>query len=236
MTKGIGIKKRGVMVSLMILGGGMSACAMGGKANWEEEVLLHDGRKIVVERSLSRRGRHEPFKRPAIGDQSLSFTMPGSHQRVTWKDAYSKDIASANFNLMMLDVDKGTAYLVASPMGCLSYNKWGRPNPPYVVFRYRDKDWQRIPLQELPAGFEKPNLIISSPDDAVKRAGQGLISAEKVKELNTGFQQPEYRTIVREPLKPGSAGVSCPELLYYKGGWISPGNSIGRRMMDRMSQ
>lgn len=215
------MKRWAIGISLMILGGGMSACAMGG-TSWKEEVLLHDGSKILVERTLTRKGRHEPFQRPTIGEQRLSFTLPATKHQVIWKDEYSEDLGSANFLPMMLEVDKDTAYLVATPMGCLSYNKWGRPNPPYVVFKYQDKTWNRIALQELPARFETSNLIVSAPDDAVKQTGQSLITAGMVKELNAGFKQPEYQNVVREPLKPGA--MDCGEMVYDgKGGWIGVG-------------
>lgn len=197
--------KNGLLaISLMILGGGMSACAMGG-ASWKEEVLLHDGKKLIVERWVVRKGRHEPFQRPTIGEQSLSFAFPSTHQRVRWKDEYSEDLGSANFLPMMLGIDNDVAYLVASPLGCLSYNKWGRPNPPYVVFKFQGGDWKRIALQELPAKYKTPNLIISSPDDAAKKAGVNLISAEMVSRINNapvaaGSEQPQYKTILREPM------------------------------------
>ena len=156
-----------------------------------------------------------------------------------WEDKYSEDVGSANFNLMMLEVLNGTVYLLGSPMGCLPYNKWGRPNPPYVIFQYQGNEWKRITLQELPSEFKTPNLIISSPDDrAAKAASDGLVSAEKIKELNAGFKQPEYQTILREPVMLGTEGssVNCEEMVYYKGAWIGRGDSIGKRMMDRMSK
>lgn len=227
MKKRTTMKRWAIAISLMILGGGMSACAMGG-ASWKEEVLLQDGSKVLVERNLIRKGRHEPFQRPSIGEQSLSFTLPATKRQVIWKDEYSEDLGSANFLPMMLEIDKDTAYLVASPMGCLSYNKWGRPNPPYVVFKYQGKAWNRIALQELPPRFKTPNLIISAPDDAVKQVGENLISAETVKELNNarvaaGDEQPQYRSILREPLKPGA--VDCPVMVRIEGGWTSPGGA-----------
>lgn len=213
MNKGMAVRQWVTAALLALVGGGMSAYASG--TNWEEEVRLHDGGRIVVERSVARKGRHEPLQRPSIGEQSLSFVLPATRQRVRWEDDYSEDIGSANFLLMMLEIDeKGMAYLVASPMGCLSYNKWGRPNPPYVVFKYQDGCWRRIVLQELPARFKTPNLIISSPDDAVRKAGLSLVPAERVQEFNAGFKQPEYRTILREPL---SAAQLCPpELTGFK--------------------
>lgn len=42
-------------ISLVILGGGMSACADG--TSWKEEMLLHDGKRLSVERSAVRIGR-----------------------------------------------------------------------------------------------------------------------------------------------------------------------------------
>ena len=192
----------------------MSACADG--TSWKEEVLLHDGARIVVERSVVRKGRHEPFQRPTIGEQTLSFVLPTTHQRVRWKDEYSEDLGSANFLPMMLETDRDTAYLVVSPMGCLSYNKWGRPNPPYVVFKYQGGNWQRIALQKLPARFKTPNLIISLPDDAAKIEGGNLISAEAVSRINNapvagGTEQPHLKQIVWEPIKEGEGITSCPD-------------------------
>ena len=102
---------------LLMLGLSMSACAglfgFGG-TSWKEEVLLHDGSKIIVSRSVSRGGRHEIGQQPAYKEQSLSFTMPGTKQSITWEDHYSADIGSASFLPMLVDVYQGTAYLVAS--------------------------------------------------------------------------------------------------------------------------
>lgn len=216
-------------ISLMILGGGMSACADG--TSWKEEVLLHDGKKLIVERSVVRKGRSEPFQRPPIGEESLSFAHPVTHGRIRWKDKYGDDVGMSNFGLMMLEIDQSAAYIVAEPRGCLSYNKWGRPNPPYVVFKSRGgDDWKRIPLQELPARFKTPNLVMASPDDEAKRAGGKLITAEMVNQINNKGpfskdypQPPQYKTILREPFPTAAGG--CPLMVRIKGGWESPGGS-----------
>lgn len=197
----------------------MSACADG--TSWKEEVLLHDGKKLIVERSVVRKGRSEPFQRPPIGEESLNFEHPVTHERIRWKDKYGDDVGMSNFGLMMLEIDQTAAYIVAEPRGCLSYNKWGRPNPPYVVFKSRGGDeWKRIPLQELPAQFKTPNLVMASPDDEAKRAGGKLITAEMVDRINKGtysrdYPQPaQYKTILREPLAPSQ--LCPPELTGFK--------------------
>lgn len=178
-----------------------------GGTSWKEEALQPDGSKIVVERTASRKGRHEIGQRPAIADQSLSFAMPGTGQKVKWEDRYSEDVGGGNFSPMLLGVLNGRAYVVASPTGCLPYNKWGRPNPPYVVFRYEGSEWQRISLAELPAEFKLPNLIISSPDDQVERSGTRFITAEMIGRMNGGNIPPQYKYILREVM----ARERCPQ-------------------------
>jgi hypothetical protein len=210
-----------------------------GGDSWKEEVLLHDGSKMVIERTVERGGRHEIGQKPPYKEQSLSFALPGTTQTITWEDHYSQDLGSANFLPMMLDISEGTPYLVVHPMGCLSYNKWGRPNPPYVIFQYQNKEWKRIPLHELPADIKMPNVILSSPDIQVEKFGKRFISADMIKQLIDGYPQPEFKTILREPLKlPGPFGssVNCEERVLYKGYWILPNDPIGQNFIDQQTK
>jgi hypothetical protein len=180
-----------------------------GSTSWKEEVLLHDRSKIVVERSVDRGGRHEIGQKPPIKAQRLIFKLPTTNESVTWKTEFSEDIGLADFKPILLDIVEGKAYLVTTPMGCLAYNKWGRPNPPYVIFKYDSKEWQRITIQELPAEIKAPNLIISSPDSEVAQMGKSFITVEAVKRSNGELTQPEYKTIMREALPQGN-GCSIP--------------------------
>lgn len=200
---------------LLLMMGAMIAASMSawagllgfGGTSWKEEVLLHDGGRIIVERSVERGGRHEVGQKPPIKEQSLHFTLPKADERITWKSEFSEDVGLADFMPLLVDVFQGEAYVVSAPVGCLSYNKWGRPNPPYVVFKYQDKAWKRIPLQELPAEIKAPNLIFSSPDVAVEKTGKRFISAEMIKAITADYRQPEFKTILREAL----AKERCPQ-------------------------
>lgn len=224
-------------ILLMVLGGGMSACAMGDKTSWKEEVLLHDGQKIIVERSQTYGGRHEIGQSPPVKEHTISFTLPHSNKTLTFKSEYSEDVGRANLNLLALHVLNGTPYIVAEPNLCLAYNKWGRPNPPYVIFKYDGKAWQRIPISQLPAGFKAINLIVNNGrEEDIQRAasGSGYVSVADVQRINSSLTQPEYKTILREAY-PTAAG-SCPEMIYYKGAWVGPGDSIGKQMMDHKTK
>lgn len=201
---------------LLMLGVSMSACS----TSWKEEVLLHDGSKIIVKRSQSRGGSHEIGQPPPVKEHTISFTLPNSNETITWTSEYGEDVGRANFDLLAVHVLNGTPYIVASPNLCLSYNKWGRPNPPYVFFKYDGKAWQRIALSELPAEFKTINVAADTLGDEDRLTSLGFVSAEKIKELNNEFTQPEYKTILREAY-PGAAG-SCPAMISYGkgGGWI----------------
>jgi len=197
---------------LLMMGVSMNTEAgLFGGTSWKEEVLLHDGSKIIVTRTVERGGRHEIGQQPPIKEQSLSFVLPSTSENVTWEDKFTEDVGGANYLPMLLEARKDMAYLVVHPMGSLSYMKWGSPNPPYVVFKYQNKKWDRITLQELPVELTTPNLIFSSPDDEAKKAGQRIVSAEAIKRLYDGYRQPEYKTILRNPIDYG------PPRLQHKG-------------------
>lgn len=234
-------KKRIIFIFILILNLGVAtvtACGFmgfGDTAKWKEEVLLHDGRKIVVERWQKHGGRHEPGQEPDIKEHSITFTLPGTKQFIRWKDEYSEEIGRSNFKLVALHILNATPYIITTPRLCISYNKWGRPNPPYVIFKYERNAWKRIGLPELPIEFKNINLVITTSGDEEELVKLGLASAEKVKELNSSLTQAEYKTIVRTQLNPGALGVSCPD--WGSSRWTSPKapsqNSPKRKGMEK---
>lgn len=207
---------------LFLLGASMSACS----TSWKEEVLLHDGQKIIVKRSQSRGGSHEFGQPPPIKEHTISFVLPNSNKTIAWTSEFGKDIGRSNFDLLAVHVLNGTPYIVATPNLCLSYNKWGRPNPPYVFFRYDGNAWQRISLLEFPVEFKTINVAANTLGDEDRLTNFGFVSAEKIKELNDEFKQPEYKTILREPIQ--DAGAGCGELIRVKDGWEGTGFFSGQ--------
>lgn len=194
----------------LMIGVSMNACS-DSRQGWHEEVLLHDGSKLIVQRSQSYGGRSEIGQNAPIREHTISFTLPNSNQPITWTSEYSEDVGRANFNLLALHVLNGIPYLVVEPNLCLSYNKWGRPNPPYVFFQYDGKAWQRVQLSEFPVEFKAINLIINNgrEEDIEKAARElGYVSVEGVHQLNSSLTQPEYKTVLREALPESTL---CPQ-------------------------
>lgn len=214
-----------ILLASILLGQSMNAFAfLGFGANhWKEEVLQHDGSKIVVERTESYGGRREIGQSAPIREQEITFAIAPSKRKVSFKSEYSEDIGRANFILLALHLLNGTPYIVAKPNLCLSYNKWGRPNPNYVIFKYDGTSWNRIALQDLPSEFSEINLVVNTKRDMKKITTQSVFSAELVKKLNSTLSQPEFKSIQREPL-PDRENY-CPKLVRVPGGWDSPGGA-----------
>ena len=164
---------------VLTLGVSMNAYGFGGDS-WKEEVLLHDGSKMIVKRSQSYGGQHEIGQPPPIKEHTISFMLPSTKETITWTSEYGEDIGRTNFYLLAVHVLNGTPYIVASPYLCLSYNKWGRPNPPYVFFKYDGKAWQRIPIEEFPAEFTTINVALDILGREVKNlVSLGVVSSER---------------------------------------------------------
>lgn len=218
-----------VLILMGIVPNAYAFLGLGDSASWKEEVQMHDGSKIIVKRSLSYGGRHEVGQSAPIREQTIKFDLQVSGKTVSWTSEYSEDIGRANFNLLAVHILHDTPFIVAEPNLCLSYNKWGRPNPPYVIFKYDGSTWQRIPMDEFPVEFKTINVALTPKTHEKKLTGQGIVSAEMVQQLNSDLKQPHLRSIVRTPLEPGSLGVSCEMMIDYRCndvhmGWGAPGD------------
>lgn len=88
MKKRTTMKHWAIAISLMILGGGMSACA-GGSAKWKEEVQLSDGRIIVIEREMITEGGGDEWASNQGGSKPkeyrIRFAHPDGSGKVEWR-------------------------------------------------------------------------------------------------------------------------------------------------------
>lgn len=208
-----------------------------GGDSWKEEVLLHDGQTMIVERLQSYGGRSELGQSGPIREHAISFRLPGSDKPITWISEYGEDIGRTNFNLLAVHVLNGVPYVAASPNLCLSYNKFGRPNPPYVFFKYDGSTWQRIALEAFPLEFKTINVVLSIQKvQAGRLSDTGLTSAGKVGELNRHVESPEFKTILREALTKERINQMCGERILYKGVWIMPNDPVAQKMVDQNSK
>ena len=208
---------------ILTLGASTSADAgilgFGNTMSWKEEVLLHDGQIITSERFYNLGGRPTLDSRErAVLDETVTFSLPGKMKEIKWRTDFRDSEPEPNsLNLLLLDVIKGVPYIATYPAGCIAYNKWKRPNPPYILFKYEGDEWKRISLAEFPPELNKTNVIIGRPATSLLKP---YYTADQVDKENYDIHQLEYKTILREPQK--NAGAGCPAMISYgkSGGWI----------------
>ena len=112
-------------------------------------------------------------------------------------------------------------------MLCPSYNKWGRPNPPYVFFKYDGATWQRISLGEFPGEFKDIANLTVSPSKKQRNEmipefhAKGYVSAETVIKQNVRLK--EYGRVIRTA-SPELDRKDCPhDIPDGHNGWIGIG-------------
>jgi hypothetical protein len=211
---------------LLMIGVSMNA----NSKDWKEEVLLHDGKKIIVTRvqTLGSRPTLESRER-AILDETITFSLPGTTQKIVWSMSFSDDVPEPNgVNVVLLDIVNSVPYIAGYPAGCIAYNKWNRPNPPQILFKYEGGQWTRITLTEFPPQLTQANVIVGGPPaEGIK----SFYTVEEVNAENRDIDTPEYRTILREPVH--DQGItSCEKLVHYKCGWGAPGE-FNRKYFER---
>lgn len=185
----------------------VSGCAVAGLLglggdSWKEEVLLHDGTRLIITRSQTYGRPLEIGQSPSIREHTVTFTLPHTNKSISWTSEYAKEFRHTNFHLLAVHVLNGMPYIVTEPDLCPSYRKWGWPNPPYVLFKYNGTIWQRIPIEGLPAEFTTMNVVIGLSRQFVDAmVKQRVVSVEQIQKWNNQLPQPEYRTILREPME-----------------------------------
>jgi len=221
------------VVILFLLSLFLSGCFLGHSAWWKEEVLLHDGQTIIVDRTEKDdpTGLAEPFKGPPRAEETIHFTIPGTKQWVEWKSDFGRDLQD-NLTLLLLDFQQGTPYIATKPRFCHAYDKWGRPNPPYVFFKYDGKTWQRIKLEEFPAAFQNTNVLIGGYSKARftdAELSSPYLTAETVKrQINQMPPSSDYlKRIARKRLSAREASeVGCPFEIYDGTYWRGAGSLL----------
>ncbi|MFH0728666.1 MAG: hypothetical protein V2B19_20315 [Pseudomonadota bacterium] len=195
----------------------------GNSVSWKEEVLLHDGSIIIVERTQTLGGYPTLDSRErVILTEKWVFPVPGTERKIAWEVDFHRPPEGSQLTLITVGFLNGAAYVATIPDGLIAYNYWKRPNPPYVFFKYDNEAWRQITLNEFPAEFKVGNVVVGRPHRSHR---SGLLSISVIKEENHRLQ-PYIRQILRKPINEGDGLWRYPEMEYNgKGGWRSPGGA-----------
>lgn len=172
---------------IAVLVGGLTGCAGvvdGGSRSWKEQVILPDGRELIVERSHT---LGNPFDRelsainspPGATAYVVTVPLPDG-RKVSWEGEHKEMIPIA------VAIGSGATYLLAIP-SCSTFQKMGSPEPPFMVFKHDGKQWARSTIGEFPEGISEANLLIATDGmRAVNELEKGVVSAKVVRRLNEG--------------------------------------------------
>lgn len=194
------------------------AVAGGKTVYWKQEVLLQDGRVIIVDRISKQSGKIIPENVILEYEQTLTFINPDTGDKIAW--TIPKGVMPR-----MLDFENGDPYIVFRTSSVADYNEWGCPNPPLIVFYYKDSEWKQLPNEALPLRFTFPNML-DSAHSADRLSDDGLLTVSEMHNFLMESQFSDRRIIDRKKISPISIG--CFEGALYR---LGRGSEIirGRR-------
>ncbi|MDA8454341.1 hypothetical protein M4R22_06170 [Acidovorax sp. GBBC 3334] len=143
---------------------------------WKEEILLHDGRKIIAERKDVAGGWTEPGQSGSTQKRTITFPDPNDP-----KKKYTHQITGSS-NYLLLDFEKGVPWLIVS-VGPFSVNT-DCPIGSYETFTQVNGAWRSVSYSELPKAFANPNMSVTyTPDMPDPRRKGKVLSAEEIQAL-----------------------------------------------------
>jgi hypothetical protein len=160
--------KYALIIAMGALLASVSGCARSLK--WTEDVRLPDGRVVTLKRYQKFGGPHEIGDSSTETDYWLEFKSPATGKIVR----YAGDRTLGTVALMF---EHGTPRLLLTPMyeGLYPHNC---PDPPYLLYEFRDGHWQSVPLTLLRGRRIVPNMTYSVSDARTEIESHGNFLAE----------------------------------------------------------
>jgi hypothetical protein len=150
----------GLMLAVIPLVGG---CSDNNIIIWTEDVKLLDGRVITV--TQKRRIDMKRMPREAW----LTFKLPEfGDGEIVWHE---------NLETQVLNVYQGRLYIVGYTYGIQEFHQYGNPPSLHVPYEYRDGQWLRIQISELPEALYDTNMY---PDNMAIRRLKHVSVADKL--------------------------------------------------------
>lgn len=149
----------GMLVAPFLRGCSVSAIT------WQEEVKLLDGRIVTV---TQKRRIEEEIPREAWVTFRLSEF---GDKEIIWHE---------NLEPHVLNLYKGSLYLVATPPSGREFIQYGSPKPGYVQFKFDGSKWQRITFNEIPEAVYDTNMLTANVPSV---RGARVSLADKTEEM-----------------------------------------------------
>jgi len=147
-----------LLIFILLITGCASASPKRGEfREWQEEVKLNDGRVIVVKQKW----RCDYIGKNPRGDYCgtmreawIKLNLPEfSNHEIEWHE---------ELHPLVLNITNGNLYIVGIADGG-QYLIYGKPQPPYVGFRWDVDGWHQIPFNDIPEEIYMTNMATGFP-------------------------------------------------------------------------
>ena len=147
-----------VLIVCMTLISPLAACSNTKTVSWREDVKLHDGQVITVDRS-------EQYRKIYNGGPGLSWLFTAERFQAHFPIPIGDVTWSGPLTPLALDVSStNVVYLVTVVTTESGEKQYGRmpADEAHVAFKYLgNSQWQEIPISEIPKKFH-PNLFVNT--------------------------------------------------------------------------
>jgi hypothetical protein len=222
-----------VLFPLLAMLAGTAAAGGRCEHEWSEEVVLADGRTVIVERVQQ---RQEP------ADKSVPCGLVERERLLAKKWGKPVEWSGEGVRPLILMDIAGAPAVVAAIDNCAAWDRLGRPNPPFLVEQLKDGHWQRIdPLQN--EILLQRNLVQTAPAARAPEL-QALLEAAGVHKGNKRVHaedKPEIRRIetpesLRRPDYDSAQRSACstePMVQRWDEDMVQPDLSVARVAVER---
>jgi hypothetical protein len=149
---------------------------------WEEEVLLPDGRKLVVKQ------RRDFIEGYGTRKTWLTFSLPEMGGEQTWEQwLYPTMIGAAD----------GKVYVVGRPQGSRQFMTYNHPKYVYVAYVWHGHAFERIPFMRVPEALRQVENIrwcMPGGKDS-KKPAQGVVEGWCVERVGDADRFPMTKTV-----------------------------------------
>jgi hypothetical protein len=143
------------------------ACGEDRSIKWTEDVLLPDGRTVVLTRYQEFRGPSEIGQPPSDSYYWFEFKHPDTSEKVRWETKVEPGTVA-------LMIHERTPLLLTRPRFGSGLRDFNCPNPPYLLYRHvAAGKWERIDLDQIPVKRLRANMTFGASS-----------SIKQIKELN----------------------------------------------------
>ena len=157
-----------VLISLAVSGCGERIPPL----KWTEDVKLPDGRVTTLTRYQEFRGTHELGAPPTESNSWFEFKNPETSATVRWQ-------GTRELSTVALMMDGPTPLLLTMP-NFSGPEKFGCPNPPYLLFRFSGTTWQQVIPFAAPISILRVNMTFHPHDQRLNIVAAGYhLSAQQ---------------------------------------------------------